>query len=410
MDTDYVLGTKGGNGYSSYVNNPSIQLKMVLENVLSMKGGNGDSSYATNSLLQLKMALAIKPLLEHSIYKTVRSVVGVKEADNVFRIADLGCATGMNTLLAADTIVRAVKLTSSHHSMGVPEFQVYFADLPSNDFNTLFRTLPPLEGADGITAAVLDEDKPPATRSYFASAVSGSHYGRLFPRQTLHFCYSSNSLHWLSRVPASVVDRNSLSWNSGHVYISSDAVAVAYLNQFKQDFASFLEARAEEIVHGGSMFIALSGRSSGDIKEQGGVGAFACHLEAAFGELVKEGLIEKDKLDSFNLPVYSPSLEELQSIVEMEQSFEIESIKLLTGFPSLPFMEVREGEDEMTGRIVRNFYRSTLENIVGTHFGWDEHLLDEVFTRLANKATAKYGEFPRNTLNVAVVFLVRKIA
>jgi hypothetical protein len=72
------------------------------------------------------------------------------------------------------------------------------------------------------------------------------------------------------------------------VYISSDAVADAYLNQFRQDFASFLEARAEEIVPGGCMFIALLGRSSGDRKEQGGIGAFACHLGAAFEELVKE--------------------------------------------------------------------------------------------------------------------------
>jgi len=65
-------------------------------------------------------------------------------------------------------------------------------------------------------------------------------------------------------------------------------VADAYLNQFRQDFASFLKARAEEIVHGGCMFIALLGRSSGDRKQQGGLGACARHLEAAFEELVNE--------------------------------------------------------------------------------------------------------------------------
>jgi hypothetical protein len=63
-----------------------------------------------------------------------------------------------------------------------------------------------------------------------------------------------------------------------------------------------------------------------------------------------QGLIEKEKLESFNLPVYCPSVEELQSIVETEQSFEIESIRLLSGFPSIPFMEVREGEEEMTAK------------------------------------------------------------
>ena len=62
----------------------------------------------------------------------------------------------------------------------------------------------------------------------------------------------------------------------------------AYLNQFKQDFASFLEGRAEEIISGGCMFIALLARNSADIKEQSGLGACAFHLEAAFQELVNE--------------------------------------------------------------------------------------------------------------------------
>jgi hypothetical protein len=206
----------------------------------------------------------------------------------VFRIADLGCATGMNTLLAADTIVTAIKSTFTRHSMDVPEFQLYFGDLPSNDFNTLFRTLPPLLAGDmtvgdvKAAAAAQDEKKPSAKRSYFAAAVSGSHYGCLFPRQSLHFCHSSVSLHWLSQIPAGVeVNRNSPAWNRklGHVYISSDAVANAYLNQFKQDFTAFLEARAEEIIPGGCMFIALVGRNSSDRKKQSGFSACARYLE-----------------------------------------------------------------------------------------------------------------------------------
>ena len=90
------------------------------------------------------------------------------------------------------------------------------------------------------------------------------------------------------QVPGSVEDRSSPAWNGGHVYISNDAVGEAYLNQFKQDFALFLEGRAEEIISGGCMFIALLGRNSADIKEQRGLGACAFHLEAAFQELVNE--------------------------------------------------------------------------------------------------------------------------
>ena len=62
----------------------------------------------------------------------------------------------------------------------------------------------------------------------------------------------------------------------------------AYLNQFRPDVASFLEARAEEILPGYFMFIAHLAHNSGDIKEQGRLGACTLHLGAAFEELVNE--------------------------------------------------------------------------------------------------------------------------
>ena len=67
------------------------------------------------------------------------------------------------------------------------------------------------------------------------------------------------------QVPASVEDRNSPAWNSGHVYISSAKVAEAYFNQFRQDFASFLEARAEEILPGGCMSVYMRSISGGRV-------------------------------------------------------------------------------------------------------------------------------------------------
>jgi hypothetical protein len=65
-------------------------------------------------------------------------------------------------------------------------------------------------------------------------------------------------------------------------------VGNAYLDQFRQDFTDFLGARAEEIIPGGCMFIALLGRNSADVKEQSGLGACAYHLEAAFQDLVNQ--------------------------------------------------------------------------------------------------------------------------
>eukprot|EP01018_Ginkgo_biloba_P003391 Gb_02345 [translate_table: standard] len=343
-----------------------------LENVLCMKGGSGDSN--------------------------------------------LGCATGVNTLLAADTIVNFVNQICIRHSIGcVPEFQVYFTDLPSNDFNSLFRLLPPhkLPAVTGPqyhaynNGCCLTATPRPPSRSYFAAAVTGSFYRRLFPRQSLHFVHSSISLHWLSRVPESVEDKRSPAWNGGGIFISNEAVAAAYLRQFTTDFTAFLQARAEEIVPEGSLFIALVGRNSCEVKHQDCLANIACHLEAAFDDLAAEGLIEEEKRESFNMPFFGPNVEELVKIVEMENSFEIKSIKLLRGLALHPMCEVREGEEEMFGRVVANNYRALFESLVGAHLG-SHDLINNFFSKIANRAASKWEDYVSNRVDLLVAFPVRK--
>jgi indole-3-acetate O-methyltransferase len=383
-----------------------------LENVLAMNGGDGDTSYARVSLsYQLRTIQVIKPLLEREICEHM-SFDNLKGEDGVFRVADLGCATGINTLLVVDTIVRAVQTKCSSRSFEVPEFQVYFADLPSNDFNSLLRSLPPHERLTD-RAHKKDEDEryfsePPETRSYFAAVISGTFYKRLFPSRSLHFCHTSSSLHWLSQVPNSVVDRSSPDWNGGAIHISTDDVGAAYLSQFRKDFSAFLAARAEEMVPGGYMFVCLTGRNSADLKEQGAIGHISHHMEAAFNELVKEGVIEKEKVDSFNLPLFCPNVEEFESIVKTETSFEIvESVKLFSGLPLHPISEVTKGDEEMFGRTVANGYRAAFENLVRAQLGSDG-LTNEFYLRIEKMAAAKCQEYLRNRCDQLVAFLVRK--
>lgn len=74
-------------------------------------------------LVQSKIAPNLTPLLENRIYQNITSSMG--GGDCLFLIADVGCATGMNTLLTVDTIIRDVKLTFVRHPMDMPKFQVY---------------------------------------------------------------------------------------------------------------------------------------------------------------------------------------------------------------------------------------------------------------------------------------------
>ncbi len=385
-----------------------------LENVLGMKGGEGDTSYARVSSLQLRMIETVKPLLESGISQNMNLDILTaiaKKSDGVFRIADLGCATGINTLVVADTIVRAVKAVFIRHSIDEPEFQVYFADLPSNDFNSVLRSLPPRDG-EGAGRACEDQEGAekscgllgrPATRSYFAAAVSGSFYKRLFPARSLHFCHSSNSLHWLSQIPSGLEDRSSPAWNGGHIYISSDEVGAAYLGQFRKDFSAFLRARAEEIVPGGCMFLGLPGRVSTDIKGPGTFTVIADHFGAALEVLVGEHVISEEKRDTFNLPMFSPNAEELESIVNMEESFEIAGgVNVQGGF----HLEDLDGE-EMYARVIAKFYRPVFENIVRAHLGSDD-LTDHFFSIIEkNENLPGYLRY-QSDISSLTAFLVRK--
>ena len=155
-------------------------------------------------------------------------------------IADLGCSTGANTFISVQNIVEAIeqKYKSKGVNAKIPDFLVFFNDHVSNDFNTLFKSLPP-------------------NRQYFAAGVPGSFHGFLFPKASLHLIHSSCALNWLSKVPIEVMDESSPAWNKGRIHYTNapKQVVEAYSTQFAKDMESFLFARAQELVVGGLLVL-----------------------------------------------------------------------------------------------------------------------------------------------------------
>lgn len=101
------------------------------------------------------------------------------------RVADLGCSSGGNTLLCMSNVIDTVHNMCKENKYESPEFQVYLNDLPDNDFNTVFKSIPSFLEKYG---------------NCYIAGVAGSFYQRLFPTNTLNFVHSSYSLHWLSQV------------------------------------------------------------------------------------------------------------------------------------------------------------------------------------------------------------------
>ncbi|XXG48803.1 hypothetical protein AAC387_Pa02g3151 [Persea americana] len=354
---------------------------MEVKQVLRMNGGNGETSYAKNSQLQNIMISQNRPITEAAIvdfYCTTFS--------HSISIADLGCSSGPNTLMFAWEIIEAIQKVCSISGRPLPEFRFFLNDLPGNDFNTIFKSLPEfhmkLMNVKGIDNG-----------GCFIAGVPGTFYGRLFPSKSLDFVHSSSSLHWLSRVPPELDGEADTPLNKGKIYISKTSpscVLNAYLVQFQKDFSLFLKSRSKEVVAGGRMVLSFLGRLTADPTTEE-----SCHhwelLAHAINEMVLEGLLEKEKVDSFNAPYYSPSPEELESVIQGEGSFVLNRLQLyeVDWYPTYSdniiqteSTDTAEKQNSMGGNYVAKTIRAVVESMLQNHFG--EGIMDDLFRRFGD--------------------------
>lgn len=321
-----------------------------------MKGGDGPYSYAHNSVYQRQGLETAKVLINEAIAEVldIKQVISSSSSWKSFAVADLGCSVGPNTLMAVENIIDSVKL--KHQSFGqnqeALEFMVFFNDHASNDFNTLFQSLPP-------------------DKQYFAAGVPGLFQDRLFPKASLHFVHCSYSLHWLSKAPKELIDKSSPAWNKGRIYYihAPKEVREAYSDQFAKDMESFLNARAKELVSGGLMALILTCLPDGNSIQYYDF-AFMDLLEASLKDMVYAGLVSEDKLDSFNFPQYNPTPEELGTLIEINSCFSIERMEPLV-------CPAKRGSSGIHG------VRAVWEELVAGYFGSD--IVDELFDRFEEK-------------------------
>ncbi|KAL0424678.1 UNVERIFIED_CONTAM: Loganic acid O-methyltransferase [Sesamum radiatum] len=90
-----------------------------------------------------------------------------------------------------------------------------------------------------------------------------------------------------------------------------------------------------------------------------------------------QGRFSEAKVDSFNLPFYFTTPEQLKAILERSHSFNIERLEILNnpGKHTLPSVKARAA-----------FYRAVLEGLLTDHFGSD--IIDELFALYMEKLAA----------------------
>ncbi|KAF5208339.1 Salicylate carboxymethyltransferase [Thalictrum thalictroides] len=319
--------------------------------------------------MQRSVLSKVKPFIEETIVQLYCTTFPQR-----LTIADLGCSTGTNSLFIISELLKAIsEVCQKLGRRSPPEFQLFLNDLPENDFNTVFKSTPNFYEK-------FRSDNGQEFGPIFVGGVPGSFYNRLFPTETLNFVHSSFGLHWLSQIPQGIEN------NKGNVYMartSPSNVYQAYAEQFNRDFSVFSSLRSKEMMIGGCMVISIIGRRCSDPPSKD----YCCHLEVfskTLRDMVSEGLIEEVKLDSFNLPYYAPSIEEVQTIIESEGSFDLDWIKTFDNDwdTSEDYVNREFVHDKIkSGKFFAKTMRAVIEPIFVSHFG--DSAIEDLFCRYA---------------------------
>ncbi|KAL1531906.1 gibberellin A4 carboxyl methyltransferase [Salvia divinorum] len=333
----------------------------------SMNGGNGPLSYVKNSSYQGGILEAAKAIIEEEIATKLDF-----STNSCFCVADFGCSTGKNSFPAMHTIVEAVKRKYESSDVETPEFHVCFNDVVSNDFNTLFSSLPP-------------------ARSYEVAAVPGDFHGRLLPPSSLHFAYSSWALQWLTEVPKAAEGLKSPAWSGGE----REEVYEAYLGQFERDMEAFLKCRAVEMVEGGIMALLVPGVPAfWDPQKESTVVSRVQLLRSSLVDMAEKGRLSEAMSRTFNFPYYFPTAKELRAILQKSSSFSIERMEILNSGALL----------DVDGHVA--CLRAVHQNMLTRKFGAET--IDETFDLLLEKfQTSSVYADPSNDRTVMIVAILK---
>ncbi|XP_028105732.1 salicylate carboxymethyltransferase-like [Camellia sinensis] len=127
-------------------------------------------------------------------------------------------------------------------------------------------------------------------------------------------------------------------------------------------------------------------------------------LAMALNQMVSEGLIEEEKMDSFNIPQYTPSPAEVKSEVQKEGSFTIDRLEVSRVdwnackaklCPSSTDQEFKED-----GYDVAKCMRAVAESLLVSHFGVE--IIDEVFERYKKIVADRMAKERTEFFNVTV--------
>ncbi|KAG6499771.1 hypothetical protein ZIOFF_039563 [Zingiber officinale] len=321
-------------------------------------------------IAQEKAIYRTKPILANAIEEVYKELVPEHMV-----IVDLGCSSGPNTFIVVSQVLNIIVELRRMMEMKKPlEVQFLLNDLPGNDFNYVFQSL------HKFKKKVEEETKGELLVPYYV-------------------------------VPKELEHEQGVPLNKGNIYWTETTPQVekAYREQYKKDFLTFLRSRYTELNMGGGMVLTFLGRR----KRTPGHGDL-CHLYGLLAEalnsMVLEGILSEEKVDTFNLPLYGPFLEDVKSVIHHEGLFNLDRVEIFESNWD-PF---DDSEDHSFNFALRNYtksaknvadcIRAVLEPLIVHQFG--DAILDDLFTRYTHNVSKHLIKEKAN--HTILVFALKK--
>ncbi|MFQ6646436.1 hypothetical protein Gotur_019802 [Gossypium turneri] len=260
--------------------------------------------------------LKLRPIIEESITLKFSNTV-----PTYMKVADLGGSSGPNTFMTISHIIDTVHGICQQEHLKLPKFKVLLNDLPENDFNAVFKSVP------GFFEKLKKEKRDIMQKRCFIRGVAGSFYHRIFPSKACT------------------------------LYI----LPVHFIGSQRNTFTNFLSMRSKEIIPQGRMVLTLIARKNPNPYDEG----YRLELLAKpLLDLVAQGVIKEADVDSFNL---HPAMKKWLSLLRGKYLLKLTSYKFSTG--QLRNKHLGFNFYIKMGKNIANTMRAILEPILYCHFG-----------------------------------------
>lgn len=237
------------------------------------------SYYSAHSDAQRAGAAPGLPMLERAA-----ADVPLPAPGEALTIADFGCAGGANEMIPMAIAIDALRKRRPDLPV-----EVVHADLPTNDFASLFTRL-----------ATSPDSYSFGRPDVFSYAAGRSLYGPVLPTRRVRLGWTAITVHWLSETPECQPD-------SVFSNLVTGAARAALARRARDDWRTFPTERARELAPGGQLVVG-GGASDRDGKS-GAEGLFGL-IDAQLRAMLDDGMLNKSEFDRIFYPAWNRTLDE----------------------------------------------------------------------------------------------------